>query len=122
MAQEVVSDVVINYKSVGLDKVGSEIKQTSVALDGLVIASTNAEKATASLENRFKGLERSFGTTEGQAAKFAKVQDNVNKAVEQNPALMERGNQILRRPRNAMAWLPRPPAKRRIPPSSRSMR
>lgn len=95
MAQDVVSDVIINYKSVGLDKVGQEIKQTSVALDGLVIASTNAEKATASLEGRFKGLERSLGTTEGQAAKFAKVQDTVNKAVGQNPALMERGNQIL---------------------------
>lgn len=96
MANEVVSDVIINYKSVGLDKVGDEIQQTSVALDGLVVASTGAEKATASLENRFKSLERQLGTTEGNAQKFAAVQDKVSKAVAQNPALMERGNAILK--------------------------
>jgi hypothetical protein len=39
---DVVNDVIINYKSVGLDKVGSEIKQTSVSLDGLVVSATGA--------------------------------------------------------------------------------
>ncbi len=92
---DVVNDVIINYKSVGLDKVGSEIKQTSVSLDGLVVAATSADKATASLENRFKSLERQFGTTEGNAAKFADVQNKVNLAVAQNPALQERANDLL---------------------------
>src|SRR4029077_1066468 len=92
---DVVSDVIINYKSVGLDKVGTEIKQTSVALDGLVVAATSSEKATASLENRFKSLERQFSTTEGNAEKFAKVQDSVNKAVAQNPELQGRANEVL---------------------------
>jgi hypothetical protein len=92
---DVVSDVIINYKSVGLDKVGSDIKQTSVALDGLVVSATSSEKATASLENRFKSLERQFSTTEGNAEKFAKVQDSVNKAVAQNPELQGRANEVL---------------------------
>jgi hypothetical protein len=92
---DVVSDVIINYKSVGLDKVGGEIKQASVALDGLVVSATSSEKATASLENRFKSLERTLSTSEGQAAKFAKVQDTVNKAVAQNPELQGRANEVL---------------------------
>ncbi len=92
---DVVSDVIINYKSVGLDKVGSEIKQTSVALDGLVVSATSSEKATASLENRFKSLEKQLGTCAGNADKFAKVQDQVNKAVAQNPELQGRANEVL---------------------------
>jgi ABC-type transporter Mla subunit MlaD len=92
---DVVSDVVINYKSVGLDKAGQEIKQVSTNLDGLMVASTGTEKATASLENRFKSLERTLNTSEGQAQKFAKVQDSVNKAVAQNPELQGRANEVL---------------------------
>ncbi len=92
---DVVNDVIINYKSVGLDKVGRDIKQASVALDGLVVSATSSEKATASLENRFKSLERTFGTSQGSADKFAKVQDQVNKAVAQNPELQGRANEVL---------------------------
>jgi len=92
---DVVSDVVINYKSVGLDGIGREITQLSAGIDGLVVTAENAERATASLENRFKSLERQFGTSSGNAEKFAKVQDTVNKAVAQNPELLGRGNELL---------------------------
>jgi Prophage tail length tape measure protein len=92
---DVVNDVVINYKSTGLDQVGPEIKQVSTGLDGIVVSSTGAEKATASLENRFASLERQFSTSAGNADKFAKVQDSVNKAVAQNPELQGRANEVL---------------------------
>ncbi len=92
---QIVNDVIINYKSVGLDKVGSEIKQASVALDGLVVSATGSEKAIGSIENRFKSLERTLGTTGGNAQKFAKDQETINKAVAQNPALQDRANEAL---------------------------
>lgn len=92
---DVINDVIINYKSVGLDKVGKEIKDTSVSLDGLVVSAAGADKATASMENRFKSLERSLGTTSGQQQKFEKAQRDINNAVAQNPALQGRANEAL---------------------------
>jgi hypothetical protein len=92
---QIINDVIINYKSVGLDKVGGDIKQASVALDGLVVSATGSEKAIGSIENRFKSLERTLGTSGGNAQKFAKDQDLINKAVAQNPALQDRANEAL---------------------------
>ncbi len=95
MSQEVVTDVIINYESQNLDQTVGGIKQTSVALDGLVIASSSTEKSTAALANRFSSLERQLGTTGGNAAQFAKVQKTVNDAVGQNSDLQARGNDVL---------------------------
>jgi hypothetical protein len=92
---DVINDVVINYKSVGLDSVGSDIKQLETGLDGLVEASTGAEKATASLENRFQSLSRQFVDGVGDAEKYAKVLDAVNKAVAQDPSKAGVGAEIL---------------------------
>ncbi len=95
MSQEVVTDVIINYESQNLDQTVGGIKQTSVALDGLVVASSSTEKSTAALASRFSSLERQLGTAGGNAAQFAKVQKTVNDAVGQNSDLQARGNDVL---------------------------
>ncbi len=95
MSQEVVTDVIINYESQNLDQTVGGIKQTSVALDGLVVASSSTEKSTAALANRFAALEKQYGTTSGNAAQFAKVQKAVTDAVGQNSDLQARGNDVL---------------------------
>ncbi len=92
---DVVSDVIINYKSVGLDKVGSEIKQASVALDGLVISATSSEKAIGSLENRFKGLERGYKTTAANAREHAKEVTLSNNAVAAGVVSQDRANEVI---------------------------
>ncbi len=92
---QIVNDVIINYKSVGLDKVGSEIKQTSVTLDGLVISSTGAEKAIGSLENRWGALNKTLGTTAGNAAHHAKNVTLSNNAVAAGAATQEEANEAI---------------------------
>src|SRR4051812_37807887 len=89
-----VTDVIINYKSENLDQTVDGVQRTSVALDGLVVASSSTEKSVASLENKFKSLERQFGTTAGQATQFEKIQKQVDQAVANNPALKDRGDDI----------------------------
>src|SRR5260370_1307598 len=93
---DVINDVVINYESKNLDQTVGGIKQTSVALDGLVVASTSTERATTSLENKFAALKRSFGTTAAQRAKYEKIQKDVTLAVANNPALQDGANEVLK--------------------------
>lgn len=87
---DVINDVIINYESVNLDQTVDGIKQTSVALDGLVVASSSTEKATAAIEGRFKSLERSLGTGAATQREYEAKQKTINLALAQNPELAGR--------------------------------
>ncbi len=92
---DTVDKVIIEYASVNFDKTSNDAKTLQGNLEGITEVSLATEKSTASLENRFASLERRFGTTQGQADQFAKIQKDVNLAVAQNPALQDRANEVL---------------------------
>jgi hypothetical protein len=87
--------IVIESTTQGVDQSTDKLKGLAKAYDGVSVASEKTEKSTVSVENKFTGLERRFGTVSGHAAQLAKVQKDVNLAVAQNPALQERANAIL---------------------------
>ncbi len=82
--------IVIESTTQGVDQSTDKLKGLAKAYDGVSVASEQTEKSTVSVENKFGGLEKRFGTASGQAAQLAKVQKDVNLAVAQNPALQER--------------------------------
>jgi phage-related minor tail protein len=92
---DTVDKVVIQAESQGVQQTTDQLNKLGQSMDGVAVASQNVEKSTTSVLGKFQGLERGFNTAEGAAAKFAKVQDTVNKAVAQNPELQQRGNDII---------------------------
>lgn len=92
---DTVDKVIIQSSTQGVTQTTNEVQGLSKAMDGVTIASQNVERSTTSVEGKFKGLERQLATTEGQAQKLARVQETVNRAVAQNPALQERANAVL---------------------------
>src|SRR4051794_26408925 len=92
---EVVDKVIIESEAKGADQTAAGLKKIESGLDGITVKSETTEKSTASVENRFKSLERTLGTTSGQQQKFEKAQRDINLAVAQNPALQARANDAL---------------------------
>ncbi|WP_439399088.1 phage tail length tape measure family protein [Bradyrhizobium sp. PMVTL-01] len=92
---DTVDKVIIQSSSEGTDQVTAELQGLAKAYDGVTVASQSTERSTTSVESKFAALERRSGTTAGQLAQFEKIQRDVNLAVSQNPALLERGNAVL---------------------------
>jgi hypothetical protein len=92
---DTIDKVIVEYQSVNFDNAASDVKTLTGNLDGLTEVSLSTEKSTASLENKFASLERRFQTTAAQSAQYEKIQNQVNLAVANNPALQERANAVL---------------------------
>lgn len=87
--------LIIQSESRGVKETSADVKGLENALGGVQKQSEQTERSTVSMDSKFRGLERSMSTTAGQAEKFAKIQDTVNKAVAQNPELQSRANDVL---------------------------
>lgn len=87
--------LIIQSESRGVKETSADLKGLENALGGVQKQSEQTERSTVSMESKFRGLERSMGTTAGQAEKLAKIQDTVNKAVAQSPELQARANDVL---------------------------
>jgi hypothetical protein len=93
---DTVDKVIIQSETQGVQQSTDQLNPgLGKSMDGVTVASQNVEKSTTSVENRFKSLERSLGTTSGQQQKFEKAQKDINLAVAQNPALQGRANEAL---------------------------
>lgn len=92
---DTVDKVIIQSSSEGTDQATAELQGLATAYDGVTVASQSTEKSTTSVESKFAALERRSGTTTGKLTEFAKIQQTVNLAVAQNPALLDRGNAVL---------------------------
>ena len=90
--QEAIRRLRYIFSSEGADKVVSDQAKVGAAVTA---SSTTQEKASLSLDKSFAGLERRYVSTVRQQQDYAKVQDKVNAAVQQNPALQERANVVL---------------------------
>lgn len=90
--QEAIRRLRYIFSSEGADKVVSDQAKVGAAVTA---SSTTQEKSSLSLEKSFAGMERRYVSTVRQSQDYAKVQDKVNAAVAQNPALQERANVVL---------------------------
>jgi hypothetical protein len=92
---DTVDKLIIQSETRGVTQTTNEVQGLSKAMDGVTVTSQKVERSSGSLESKFAGLERRFGTTAGQASQFERIQKTVNDAVAQNPALQSRANDIL---------------------------
>lgn len=92
---DTVDKVITEFSTTGAAQSDAALKQHETGLDGVAKKSEQTERSTLSLENRFKALERTLGTTSGQQQKFEQAQTNINRAVAQNPALQARANEAI---------------------------
>jgi hypothetical protein len=80
------------FSSEGADKVVSDQNKVGAAVTA---STTTQEKASLSLEKAFNNLERRYVSGVKAQQDYEKVTRQVNAAMAQNPALMERGNALL---------------------------
>jgi hypothetical protein len=92
---DTVDKIVIQAETQGVQQSTADVQGLTKAMDGVTVASQTVEKSTGSIDSKFASLERRFGTTAGQAAQLAKVQQTVNAAVAANPALQDQANEVL---------------------------
>src|SRR5947209_2827122 len=92
---DVTDKLIIESEVKFADQSIAALKGVDGALKDIVVVGDSTEKSMASLESRFKSLERQFGTTAGQSQKYEKIQRDVNLAVAQNPELQDRANEIM---------------------------
>lgn len=86
--KEAIRRLIYEYVTTGADKV--------VTTQEAIAASTaKTDKASLSLEKSFNSLERRYVETVRAQQDYQKVQERVNAAVAQNPALQERANAVL---------------------------
>lgn len=93
--EEAIKRLRIESTSSGVGNVASEINKVADAEARLTVESQKSERAQLSLENSFAKLERRYVDGVRQQQEYARVQRDVNAAVSQNPALMDRGNVVL---------------------------
>jgi hypothetical protein len=86
--KEAIRRMIYQYTVEGADKVRAT--QEAVAA-----STTQTEKSSLSLEKAFGSLERRYVDTVRSQQDYQKVQERVNAAVAQNPALQERANVVL---------------------------
>ena len=86
--KEAIRRLIYEYTSKGADEV-------MATQEAGAASTTTTDKASLSLEKSFSSLERRYVETVRAQQDYAKVQDRVNAAVAQNPALQERANVVL---------------------------
>ncbi len=93
--QEAIKRLRYVFTSEGADKVAADLNKVSAGQAAVTATSTATEKASLSLDKSFGNLERRFNSTVRAQQDFEKVQQKVNAAVAQNPALQARANLVL---------------------------
>jgi hypothetical protein len=93
--QDVIKRLRYVYSSEGADKAASDMERVSGAQASITTTSSSAERATMSLDRQFMALERRFNPVIRAQQDFEKVQRQINAAVQQNPALQGRANDVL---------------------------
>lgn len=86
--KEAIRRMIYRYVVEGADEV-------MATQEAVAASTTKTDKASLSLEKAFGGLERRYVETVRHQQDYQKVQEKVNAAVAQNPALQERANAVL---------------------------
>lgn len=94
-AQDAIQRLQIETTSPGTDEAADSLNKLAEAYGGVTVASASTEKATASLDSKFASIERRYVDGVKAQQDYAKIQNTVNAAVAQNPALTERANAVL---------------------------
>lgn len=94
-AQDAVSRLQIETTSDGTDAATTSLNHLAEAYGGVAVASTSVEQTTSSLDSKFASIERRYNDQVKALQDFQKVQNTVNAAVAQNPALQDRANTVL---------------------------
>ncbi len=94
-AQDAVSRLQIETTSDGSDAAADSLNKLAEAYGGVAVASSSVEKTTSSLDSKFASIERRYNDQVKAQQDFQKIQNTVNAAVSQNPALQERANAVL---------------------------
>jgi hypothetical protein len=93
--QDAIKRLTYVFTSDGADKVAADLNKVGDATAAAAAASTTTATASLSLENAFGRLETRFVSTIKAQQDYEKVQNTVNAAVAQNPALQDRANVVL---------------------------
>jgi hypothetical protein len=86
--QEAIRRLRYIFSSEGADKVAADQEKVATTFE-------QTDKASLSLDKSFSNLERRYVSTVKAQQDYQKVQNQVNAAVQQNPALQDRANAIL---------------------------
>src|SRR5580765_2003146 len=86
--KEAIRRLIYQYSVEGAEKV-------LATQEAVAASTTKTDKASLSLEKSFGGLERRYVDTVRAQQDYQKVQEKVNAAVAQNPALQDRANVVL---------------------------
>src|SRR4029077_900270 len=86
--KEAIRRLFYQYKVEGADEV-------MATQEAIAVSTSKTDKASLSLEKSFSSLERRYVDTVRAQQDYQKVQEKVNSAVAQNPALQERANVVL---------------------------
>lgn len=93
--QEAIRRLSIQTTESGTAEATKKLNDLARAQGGVAVASSNTEKATLSLDQKFASIERRYVAQVRAQQDYEKIQRQVNAAVSQNPALQERANTIL---------------------------
>ncbi len=93
--QDAIKRLIYQFTSTGADQVAADMNKVGAAQAAVAASAQTTTTASLSLEKSFDSLERRFVTTVKAQQDFEKVQNTVNAAVAQNPALQERANVVL---------------------------
>ncbi|MEH2476250.1 hypothetical protein V1281_002581 [Nitrobacteraceae bacterium AZCC 2161] len=93
--QDAIQRLTILTAAPGADQAAASLRGVQGAMDGVTVASQNTDKATLSLDGKFASIERRYNTALRNQQDYAKLQNQVNLAVAQNPALQDRANAVL---------------------------
>jgi hypothetical protein len=93
--EDAIKRLTYQFTSQGADQVAADLNKVGDATAAVAAVSTTTSTASLSLESSFSKLESRYVTTVAAQQNYAKVQDTVNAAVAQNPALQDRANTLL---------------------------
>lgn len=94
-SQDAVRRLSIQATTSGVSDATAQLKGLAEAQDGVAVASTNTERATLSLDQKFAAIERRYVAQVKAQQDLERVQRQVNAAVSLNPALQDRANAVL---------------------------
>lgn len=94
-SQDAISRLQIDTSESGLDETTDKLNKLAEAYGSVTVQSSSTEKATASLDSKFASIERRYVDGVKAQQDYAKIQNTVNAAVAQNPALTDRANAVL---------------------------
>lgn len=93
--QDAIQRLQIQTSAPGADDATDSMNKLATSMGGVAVASSSIEKTTSSLDSKFASIERRYNDQVKALQDYQKIQNTVNAAVAQNPALLDRGNAVL---------------------------